>query len=55
MPPPAVVYFRLNPPDPQTIETILAGLIVLGSEALTGRFTVVKENGMRQRALPATV
>ena len=54
MPPPAVVYFRLDPPDPQTIENILAGLIVLGSVALIGKFTVVTADGMRQRALPAT-
>ncbi len=51
-PPPAVVYFRLSPPDPQAIENLLAGLIALGGKALTGKFTVITAEGMRQRALP---
>lgn len=53
-PPPVIVYFRLDPPDPQTIENILAGLIALGSVALAGKFIVISANGMRQRALPAS-
>ena len=54
-PPPAVVYFRLNPPVPQTITSILSGLIASGSAALIGRFTVVTADGMRHRALPVVV
>jgi predicted nuclease of predicted toxin-antitoxin system len=51
--PPAVVYFRLTPPDPNTVARILAGLMLLGEDALPGKFTVITADGMRQRALLA--
>lgn len=53
MPPPAVVYLRLYPPNPEALERILSGLIELGEDALIGQFTVVTLDGIRQRTLPA--
>ncbi len=53
IPPPAVVYLRLYPPNPEALERILSGLIELGEDALTGQFTVVTFDGIRQRTLPA--
>ena len=50
--PPAVVYFRLSPSDPQAVERIFGGLLALGESALIGKFSVVTADGMRQRALP---
>ena len=55
VPPVGVVYFRLSPPDPQSVERILAGLIALGEDALVGKFTVITADGMRQRALPGSM
>lgn len=51
-PPRAVVYLRLYPPNTETLEKILAGLIALGETVLDGQFTVISEDNMRQRALP---
>lgn len=52
IPPRAIVYLRLYPPDPEALERILAGLIAMGDKALDGQFTVVSPEGMRQRPLP---
>jgi predicted nuclease of predicted toxin-antitoxin system len=52
-PPPAVVYLRLYPPNPEALEKILSVLIDLGDSGLNGQFTVVTPDGIRQRALPA--
>jgi len=52
-PPPAVVYLRLYPPSPEALEKILASLIELGDSVLSGQFTVVTLDGIRQRALLA--
>jgi predicted nuclease of predicted toxin-antitoxin system len=54
MPPPAVVYLRLYPPNPEALKKVLSGLIELGEDALTGQFTVVTLDGIRQRTLPTT-
>ncbi|WP_297502183.1 DUF5615 family PIN-like protein [Ferrovum sp.] len=51
-PPRAVVYLRLYPPNTETLEQILAGLMALGEKILDGQFTVISEDNMRQRALP---
>lgn len=53
LPPRAIVYLRLYPPDPEELEKILAGLIALGETALDGQFTVISSEGMRQRPLPS--
>jgi len=50
-PPHAIVYFRFYPPDPETLERTLTGLIDLGEKSLDGRFTVFSSGGMRQRPL----
>jgi len=51
LPPRAIVYLRLYPPDPEALERILSDLIALGDKAIDGRFTVVSSGGMRQRPL----
>jgi predicted nuclease of predicted toxin-antitoxin system len=48
----AVIYLRLNPPDPAALDSLLAGLIEMGEGALDGRFTVISTTGMRQRPFP---
>jgi len=53
--PPAVIFLRLYPPDPAALERILAGLIVMGGQGLTGMFSVVTPDGIRQRRLPDSV
>lgn len=52
VPPRAIVYLRLYPPQPEALEGILSGLISLGKDALDGQFTVISPGGMRQRPLP---
>jgi predicted nuclease of predicted toxin-antitoxin system len=51
-PPPAIVYLRLSPPDPESLQRIMSDLINLGEAALTGKFTVVTTDEIRQRPLP---
>ena len=50
--PPAVVFLRVIPADPDRLQKLLAGLIALGESALDGQFTVVSDSGIRQRPLP---
>ena len=52
-PPCAVVYLRLEPPNPEILQALLASLIAMGEDSLNGHFTVVTETGIRQRPLPA--
>lgn len=52
LPPRAVIYLRLDTPDLQALQDLLAGLIMLGEEALAGLFTTVNKTGIRQRAFP---
>lgn len=53
LPPPiAVIYLRLEPPLPQVLNTLLASVAAMGEAVLIGQFTVVGQNGTRQRALP---
>ena len=52
-PPRAVIYLRSYPPDTKALQNLLASLIAMGETVLDGYFTVVSENGIRQRALPA--
>lgn len=52
-PPRAVVYLRLEPPNPEILQALLASLIAMGEDSLNGYFTVVTETGIRQRPLPA--
>lgn len=51
-PPRAVVYLRLEPPNPEILQALLSGLIAMGEDGLNGHFTVVTETGIRQRPLP---
>ncbi len=49
--PPAVVYFRTKGPDPIYAGRLLLELIQTNSLDLEGYFTVLDENGIRQRRL----
>lgn len=53
-PPPAVVYLRLYPPSPEALQKVLASVVELGESVLNGQFTVVTQEGIRQRALPTS-
>lgn len=53
-PPIGVIYLRLEPPLPHVLNTLLASVVAMGEAALFGQFTVVSQNGTRQRALPSS-
>ncbi len=52
LPPPAVVYLRLHPPDPEALIGLLDRMLAAGTDALMGYLTVVTQDGMRQRPFP---
>lgn len=52
--PRAVVYLRLEPPNPEMLQALLAGIMAMGEAGLDGLFTVVSNTGIRQRPFPAS-
>jgi predicted nuclease of predicted toxin-antitoxin system len=52
LPPPGVVYFRFLPIDPEESARILRSLLEHSEITLSGRFTVVTRDQVRQRPLP---
>ncbi len=53
VPPPAVVYLRLHPPDPDTLRVLLGNILSAGTDGLIGHLTVVTLDGLRRRPLPS--
>ena len=52
IPPAGIVYFRFSPSTPEEPAGILLNIIKKTKAVLSGRFTVVEREGMRQRKLP---
>ena len=53
-PPPAVVYMRLHPPDPDALKALLGKILSAGADALIGYMTVATLDGLRRRPLPSS-
>lgn len=51
-PPPAVVYVRIFQATPEALSALLIQVQRLGEATLSGQFTVVPGEGIRQRPLP---
>ena len=51
-PPPAVIYFRLDPRSPEEPGKVLVELLVSSEVKLTGFLTVIERDFVRQRPFP---